>query len=72
VNETFDTLLTQWDLGTLDQTNTYTTLSEMYQLGKLLEELNTMTSDEGRDFVRRLRDKRMEADAALRHRWIAQ
>ncbi|CAG8652078.1 6985_t:CDS:2 [Paraglomus brasilianum] len=71
-DEIFNTLLTQWDLGTLDQTKAYTTLSEMYQLGKLLEGLNTVSSKDGRNFIRKLKGKHMEADMALLHQWITQ
>ncbi|KAG9298181.1 hypothetical protein G9A89_005449, partial [Geosiphon pyriformis] len=51
INEKFDSLLTDWDDGTCDENNTYTTLSDMYQLGKLLEWLNMVSSDDGKDFI---------------------
>ncbi|KAG9301312.1 hypothetical protein G9A89_004064 [Geosiphon pyriformis] len=71
INEKFDILLINWDDGTLDKNNLYTTLSDMYQLGKLLEELNTVFSSDGQDFISKLKKKMLEADAALQHPWIA-
>ncbi|KAG9285596.1 hypothetical protein G9A89_009236 [Geosiphon pyriformis] len=71
INEKFDILLINWDDGTLDKNNLYTTLSDMYQLGKLLEELNTVFSNDGQDFISKLKKKMLEADAALQHPWIA-
>ncbi|KAG9285616.1 hypothetical protein G9A89_009256 [Geosiphon pyriformis] len=70
INEKFDSLLTDWDDGTCDENNTYTTLSDMYQLGKLLERLNTVSSDDGKDFISKLKKKMLGADAALQHPWI--
>ncbi|KAG9295282.1 hypothetical protein G9A89_021213 [Geosiphon pyriformis] len=70
INEKFDSLLTNWDEGTLDENNLYTTLSDMYQLGKLLERLNTVSSDDGKDFISKLKKKMLGADAALQHPWI--
>nr|CAG8490445.1 3960_t:CDS:2 [Entrophospora candida] len=70
-NEKFDILLTDWDDGTCDEDNVYTTLSDMYQLGRLLEGLNMMFSNDGQDFINKLKKKVLEADAALQHPWIA-
>ncbi|KAG9286188.1 hypothetical protein G9A89_014174 [Geosiphon pyriformis] len=53
------------------ENNTYTTLSDIYQLGKLLEGLNTVFSNDGQDFISKLKKKMLEADAALKHPWIA-
>ncbi|KAG9297240.1 hypothetical protein G9A89_015491 [Geosiphon pyriformis] len=71
INEKFDSLLTDWDDGTCDENNIYTTLSDMYQLGKLLERLNTVFSNDGQDFISKLKKKMLEANVALQHPWIA-
>jgi hypothetical protein len=54
--------LKEWDDGTLDD-GVYTTCSEMYQLGKLLQiEFGGITlSDLGQDFVMKLKRQRMTA-----------
>ena len=63
--------LAAWDDGTLDD-GLYTAMSEMYQLGKLLnEEFGYLIfSDQGKDFVKKLKEKKMIAEEALKHEWI--
>ena len=54
-----------WDEGTLDDNGQYTTQSDLYELGKMLEEFHNL-SNEGRDLKR----KCMTAAQALNHIWI--
>jgi hypothetical protein len=62
--------LTAWDGGTLDG-GLYTEMSEMYQLGKLLDkEFDHLISDHAKDFVEKLKGKKMTAEEALEHEWI--
>ncbi|CAG8801651.1 23339_t:CDS:2, partial [Dentiscutata erythropus] len=63
-------LLKCWDDGTLDRKK-YTKMSDIYQLGKLLEEFLIMIkSEEGRDFIVKLKRKEMDASEALKHPWL--
>ncbi|CAG8557062.1 5318_t:CDS:2, partial [Gigaspora margarita] len=48
-------LLRDWDENTLTNAGCYTSTSDMYQFGKLLE--GYMTTDEGEDFTNRLKSK---------------
>jgi hypothetical protein len=66
-----DVPLAAWDSGTLDD-GLYTAMSEMYQLGKLLREKfgHLILSDQGKDFVKKLKGKKMTAEEALKHEWI--
>ncbi|KAG9306505.1 hypothetical protein G9A89_008441, partial [Geosiphon pyriformis] len=57
--------------GMFDENNTYTTLSDIYQLGKLLEGLNIVFSNDRQDFISKLKKKILKADAVLKHPWIA-
>jgi hypothetical protein len=62
--------LAAWDDDTLDD-GLYTVMSEMYQLGKLLDEkFGYMISDQAEDFVKKLKGKKMTAEEALEHEWI--
>ncbi|KAF0453080.1 crinkler family protein [Gigaspora margarita] len=64
-------LLTGWDENTLTNAGCYTSTSDMYQFGKLLERYNNlMTTDDGKDFTNRLKSKCMTAAMALKHKWI--
>ena len=72
VDEPFDDfLLTDWDDGMLEN-KAYTIHSEMYQLGKLLKRLDTVSSKSGQDFINKLKGKMMTADMVLQHPWIDQ
>ncbi|RIB06855.1 hypothetical protein C2G38_2046463 [Gigaspora rosea] len=62
--------LKNWDGGTLDRKK-YTKMSDIYQLGKLLEEfLIIIKSDDGKDFVAKLKKKDMDASEALKRPWL--
>ncbi|RIB22183.1 hypothetical protein C2G38_2174615 [Gigaspora rosea] len=64
-------LLRGWDENTLTNAGCYTSTSDMYQFGKLLEGYsNLMTTDYGNDFTNRLKSKCMTAVMALKHKWI--
>ena len=58
-----------WDEGTLDDNGQYTTQSDLYELGKMLEEFHNL-SNEGRDLATQLKRKCMTATQALNHIWI--
>jgi len=68
--EEFKDLLTDWDNGTLEADNTYTSLSDMYQLGNMLRNSGLVKSGVGQDFVTKLIGKDMTAEQALNHEWI--
>ena len=60
--------LNGWDDGTLDD-GVHTACSEMYQLGKLLQNEfgGIIRSSQGQDFVMRLKTQRMTAQESLEH-----
>ncbi|GET65883.1 hypothetical protein GLOIN_2v1824646 [Rhizophagus irregularis DAOM 181602=DAOM 197198] len=63
--------LSGYDDNTLTTAGCYTTTSEMYQLGKMLEALNSqITSNQGKGFVEKLKSKKLTAELALKHSWI--
>jgi hypothetical protein len=63
--------LKDWDNGTLTSQGQYTTQSDMYQFGKLLEQFEGMIeSKKGEDFVVKLKNKKMSAMEACKHAWI--
>jgi len=72
-NEEMNERLSDWDHRTLSN-NQYTTLSDIYQLGKLIERLmmrfQMSISDNGKTFVKKLKEKKMNATQALQHAWI--
>ena len=62
-----------WDASTLSPNSTYTTTSDLYQLGKIMESFpQDRLSVEGKDLCRQLCGKSIEsAQNALAHRWVA-
>ncbi|GES88402.1 hypothetical protein RCL_jg5311.t1 [Rhizophagus clarus] len=63
--------LSGYDDNTLTTAGYYTTTSDMYQLGKMLEALSSrISSDQGRGFVEELKSKKLTAELALKHSWI--
>ena len=65
------TWLKGWESGTLDG-KIYNRSSEMYQLAKLLDDefKGQICSEDGKDFIARLKGKSMTAKESLQHRWI--
>ncbi|RIB16588.1 hypothetical protein C2G38_2189559 [Gigaspora rosea] len=63
-------LMKNWDGNTLTSAGYYTYLSDMYQLGKLIESYGNLITDNGNDFVNQLKSKNMAAMEALKHPWI--
>ncbi|KAJ3084069.1 hypothetical protein HK102_000766, partial [Quaeritorhiza haematococci] len=64
--------LLAWDKGTLDTQGCYTTTSDIYQLGVLIQNFSAvLLSPESRDFIAYLKGK-PTAEEALKHRWISQ
>lgn len=65
--------LNGWDDGTLDD-GCYTKLSDMYQIGNLLESqilpLVAGVSGEATSFVQQLKAKELSAEEALAHSWL--
>jgi serine/threonine protein kinase len=68
--QVFEYHLRGWDDKTLEDDNTYTTRSDMYQLGKMLRSFGLVKSEAGKDFIKRLMEKNMPAEKALDHKWI--
>ncbi|CAG8680692.1 1208_t:CDS:10, partial [Funneliformis caledonium] len=72
-NKEMNERLSDWNHRTLSN-NQYTTLSDIYQLGKLIERLimrfQMSISDNGKTFVNKLKKKKMNATQALQHAWI--
>ncbi|GBC14870.2 hypothetical protein RIR_jg40201.t1 [Rhizophagus irregularis DAOM 181602=DAOM 197198] len=62
--------LNGWDANTLTKSGHYVYLSEMYQLGKMLEKYNDLMTAGGKDFVNQLKSKNLTAEEALKHTWI--
>lgn len=62
--------LREWDDLTLTKDNKYTSQSDMYQFGKMLEKLNTVNSDAGKRFLDGLKNKRINSKDALNHTWL--
>ncbi|CAG8636875.1 7798_t:CDS:2 [Paraglomus occultum] len=62
--------LNEWDENTLDH-GKYKPSSDMYQLGKLLENFSSKLSANGKDFVDKLKGKKTSAQNALLHSWIS-
>src|SRR5688500_10393259 len=62
--------LTNWDVGTLNDRSRFDEASEIYQLGKVLEEFeNLIHSSEGKNLVLMLKTKQLTALQALKHPW---
>jgi hypothetical protein len=59
-------LLRGWDEKTLVN-GVYTDESEIYQLGKVLDDMGCKLSEQGRMFVGQLKNKKITANAALDH-----
>jgi hypothetical protein len=51
--------LKDWDDSTLTKSNKYTSQSDMYQFGKMLEKLNIVNSDAGKNFITGLLNKKI-------------
>jgi serine/threonine protein kinase len=65
-----DPPLKDWDDKTLDN-GVYTSSSDLYQLGKLLQKFGTLViSDQGKIFIQELIEKRMGGNQALENGWI--
>ncbi|CAB4397779.1 unnamed protein product [Rhizophagus irregularis] len=63
--------LSGYNDNTLTTAGCYTTTSEMYQLGKMLEALSSrISSNQGKGFVEKLKSKKLIAKLALKHSWI--
>ena len=66
--------LTGWRSTTLTADRRYNTLSDMHQIGLMLDEqlqqIVGQPSENARDFVQKLLDKKLSARRALRHPWI--
>ena len=63
-------ILNGWDQDTLTRTGQYVFLSDMYQLGKMLERYKEFMTGDGIDFVGQLKSKNLTAEVALQHAWI--
>ncbi|GES74974.1 hypothetical protein RCL_jg13042.t1 [Rhizophagus clarus] len=59
-----------WDIKTLTKGNKYTSQSDMYQFGKMLENLNIINSDDGKRFLNSLKNKNINSANALKHAWF--
>ncbi|GBC04254.1 hypothetical protein RclHR1_05590009 [Rhizophagus clarus] len=62
--------LKDWDNKTLTKGNKYTSQSDMYQFGKMLENLNIINSDDGKRFLNSLKNKNINSANALKHAWF--
>ena len=69
-------MLNGWDSNTLQKEQSgkkrYTTSSDMYSIGKMLERLlvGKNMSDAAADFIHRLLGKKLTAKQALDHEWL--
>ncbi|KAJ3069435.1 hypothetical protein HK102_006928 [Quaeritorhiza haematococci] len=64
--------LRDWTEGTLSTEGCYTTTSDIYQCGVLIEEFSeVLSSPESEDFITYLKRK-PTAKEALKHQWISQ
>ena len=68
-DEPFEELLTVWDSKTLVN-GQYTVLSELYQVGKMMDKFDAILSEQGKQFVAMLKGKQTAANEALLHAWI--
>ena len=59
-----------WRSTTLTADRRYTTLSDMHQIGLMLDEQLQQPSENAIDFVQQLLDKKLSARRALQHAWI--
>lgn len=67
--------LTGWRSDTLSESRRYTTYSDMYQIGLMIEEQLKLTTDQpsdiALDFVGQLKLKNVSAKDALQHVWFS-
>ena len=62
--------LKDWDNKTLNKKNKYTTQSDLYQLGKMLRNLDIVNSRVGNEFLDDLSNKKISTNNLLNHDWF--
>jgi hypothetical protein len=61
---------TDWDAGTLSRSREYTTKSDVYQVGIMMDKYDGLT-EEGRQLAALLKSKKVEAEVALKEPYLS-